>query len=85
MSKKYIKHEEQEIKVILIGNIHVGKTSILNKTMGITFDENLLSTTAATFSTKTIKIDQTEYKVNIWDTMGKEILRAINKLFYQKS
>ena len=57
----------------------------LNKTMGITFDENLLSTTAATFSTKTIKIDQTEYKVNIWDTMGKEKFRAINKLFYRNS
>ena len=46
MSKKFINHEEQEIKAILLGNFHVGKTSILNKTMGITFDENLLSTTA---------------------------------------
>ena len=35
MSKKSLKHEELEIKVILVGNIHVGKTSILNKTMGI--------------------------------------------------
>ena len=85
MSKKSLKHEKQEIKVILVGNIHVGKTSIINKTMGYTFDENLLSTTAASFNTKTIKIDQTEYKVNIWDTMGKEILRAINKLFYLNS
>ena len=85
MSKKFIKHEEQEIKVILVGNIHVGKTSIINKTMGYTFDENLLSTTAASYVTKTIKIDQTEYKVNIWDTMGKEKFRAINKLFYRNS
>ena len=74
-----------EIKIILLGNSGVGKTSLINKVTGGEFSENEKSTEGASFSEKKIKIDKEEYLLNIWDTIGQEKFKQPTKLFYNNS
>ena len=45
-------NEEEEIKVILIGNTQVGKTSLINIAMGYGFNENEKGTSASYYRLK---------------------------------
>ena len=78
--------EEQEIKVILVGESGTGKTSLINIAMGMKFVEGAeLSTSAATFVTKIIKIGGKSYTLNLWDTIGQEKFRSLTKIFIKDS
>jgi small GTP-binding protein len=76
---------EESIKVVLIGESGVGKTSIIAQfTKGI-FNQDVMSTNGATFSTKKkdFKDAKKTLSFEIWDTAGQEKYRSINKIFYQ--
>lgn len=81
------KNETNEIKVILLGDTGVGKTSIILRYSTNKFEENCLSTIGSNFTKKTLKSeeDKNEYILNIWDTSGQEKYRAVTKLFVQDS
>ena len=72
---------EEEIKVILIGESGTGKTSLINATMGLKFKEHLESTTTNSFSSKKVTINNKEYILNLWDTIGQEKFRSLTKIF----
>ena len=76
---------EDEVKVILIGEVKVGKTNLINIAMGGTFNENEESTGASTFSLKTIPVMGKDYTIKLWDTIGQEKLRNLTQLFYNNS
>ena len=76
---------EDEIKVILVGESGTGKTSLINATMGLQFQEHMESTTTNNFSSKTIKINSKEYTLNLWDTIGQEKFRSLTKIFIKDS
>ena len=83
-----IKNEDEyiaEIKVILIGNGGVGKTNLINISVGKGFNEEEKSTTANSFLSKTILIDNKKYRLNLWDTIGQERLRQLTKIFFKNS
>ena len=76
---------DNEIKVILVGESGTGKTSLINATMGLKFQEHLDTTSTNNFSSKTIKINNTEYTLNLWDTIGQEKFRSLTKIFIKDS
>ena len=76
---------DEEIKVILIGESGTGKTSLINATMGLKFKESLESTTTNSFSSKTVTINNKEYILNLWDTIGQEKFRSLTKIFIKDS
>ena len=76
---------EEEIKVILIGESGTGKTSLINATMGLKFKEHLESTTTNSFSSKKVTINNKEYILNLWDTIGQEKFRSLTKIFIKDS
>jgi Ras-related protein Rab-6A len=76
---------DEEIKVILIGESGTGKTSLINATMGLKFKEHLESTTTNSFSSKTVTINNKEYVLNLWDTIGQEKFRSLTKIFIKDS
>ena len=78
-------YNDKNIKAILIGNAGVGKTNLINITIGKEFNENQASTLGQTFSKKKIEIDGNVYNIDLWDTIGQESLKSINKLFYKNS
>ena len=75
--------EEDGIKVILIGNAGVGKTNLINVTMGYGFTENEKSTGASSYSLKKIIINDKTYKIALWDTIGQEQYKQLTKIFFK--
>ena len=79
--------EEKEVKtckVVLIGDSGVGKTSITSFYIYEKFDNEITSTTAASFVTKNVRFDEYNgsIKFEIWDTAGQEMYRSLAKFFY---
>ena len=76
--------EFQIIKVVLIGESSVGKTSIICQFMDKIFQEDLQSTVGGTFNSKLIKCSTNKtLKLEIWDTAGQERYRCVTKMFYK--
>ena len=77
--------EIPEIKVILLGETAVGKTSIIKRYNEDEFDMDLPSSMTMSYVDKTIEINEKKYKLIIWDTIGQEAYRSISKLFLNDS
>ena len=75
--------EPEGIKITLIGNSGVGKTSIINQYIDQTFDEANAATIGAKYSEKVITKNNKEYELNIWDTAGQEKFHSVGKHFYK--
>ena len=73
------------IKIILLGDTGVGKSSIIKRYYENTFDELLTTTFVSSYLEKTIKIKGQKAKLEIWDTAGQEEFRSITKLFVKNS
>ena len=78
--------EAQTCKVVLLGESGVGKTCIIARFINNTFEENLISTTGASYAGKTMTFDEyggKSIKFEIWDTAGQEKYRSLTKIFYK--
>lgn len=63
---------ECRLRVVLIGNSGVGKSSFLTKFVDNAFDVTLIKTIGIDFKTKTIHVDGKTVKLHVWDTAGQE-------------
>lgn len=73
-------------KVVLLGESGVGKTCIIARFINNTFEDNIMSTTGASYAGKTMSFDEfngQSIKFEIWDTAGQEKYRALTKIFYK--
>ena len=77
--------EENLFKVILLGEIMVGKTNLINILTGGKFNENETATSSSTSAMKDLLVKGDKYTIQIWDTIGQEKLRNLTKLFYNNS
>ena len=74
------------LKVVLLGDSGVGKTSIIAQFIDQSFQEDIQTSTGGTFSSKTFTYDNGKIlKLEIWDTAGQERYRSLTKLFYKDS
>ena len=74
------------IKVILVGESLVGKTSLIKQYIQKEFLEDNVITTSADKITKTIETkNNTKYILEIWDTAGNKEYKATNKIFMRNS
>ena len=80
-----INEEDENIKVILIGDAGVGKTNLINVSSGGQFNENEASSLSASYLKKQITIDGVKYTISLWDTIGQEKLRSLSKIFFKNS
>ena len=77
--------DKETIKVILIGNEGVGKTNLINVASGRGFNENEKSSLTASYLKKLITLNDKNYIISLWDTIGQEKLRTLSKLFFKNS
>ena len=73
----------KEVKIILLGDVGVGKTSIISRYDKNIFSEKNISTLSSSFITEQVKKGDITYNLNIWDTSGQEKYRSVTKLFVQ--
>jgi small GTP-binding protein len=78
---------EQDItlKILLIGDTYVGKTSLLLQYIDRECPENHMATIGVEFRDKIIQIDNKKVKLQVWDTSGQERYRSITKNFYRNA
>jgi len=71
------------LKVIILGDSGVGKTSLMNKFVNDKFSKQYKATIGADFLTKEILIDDKLVTMQIWDTAGQERFQSLGVAFYR--
>ena len=79
------KEIQNNIKVILLGEAGVGKTSIILRYIQNKFNPSQTSTFGATYLIKDIERGNNKYKLYVWDTTGQEKYHSVTKLFVQNA
>ncbi|XP_067870229.1 ras-related protein Rab-18a isoform X1 [Heterodontus francisci] len=71
------------LKILIIGESGVGKSSLLLRFTDDTFDPELAATIGVDFKVKTIAVDGNKAKLAIWDTAGQERFRTLTPSYYR--
>ena len=73
---------EQKLKILLVGDSSVGKSSLLLRYADDKFDPSFITTVGIDFKIKTILCRGKPLKVQIWDTAGQERFRTITNCLF---
>lgn len=71
------------LKVIILGDSGVGKTSLMNQYVNKKFTAQYKATIGADFLTKEVMIDDRHVTMQIWDTAGQERFQSLGVAFYR--
>eukprot|EP00942_MAST-04A_sp_MAST-4A-sp1_P000550 g550.t1 len=74
---------DETVKILLIGESSVGKSSLLIRFAEDSFSPELLSTVGIDYKIKTLEIKDKRVKMEIWDTAGQERFRTITTAYYR--
>ena len=78
--------DQNHIKVVLLGEVGVGKTSIIKQFAYQEFENESLTSTYSSFVTKKMEFkDYGTITFDIWDTAGQEKYRSITSVFYKNA
>jgi len=71
------------LKLLIIGESGVGKSSLLLRFTDDSFDPDQAATIGVDFKVKTITINGDKVKLAIWDTAGQERFRTLTPSYYR--
>merc|ERR1712021_83617 len=71
------------LKVIILGDSSVGKTSLMNQYVNRKFNTQYKATIGADFLTKEVSIPERVVTMQIWDTAGQERFQSLGVAFYR--
>merc|ERR1712054_249038 len=71
------------LKVIILGDSSVGKTSLMNQYVNKKFNTQYKATIGADFLTKEVSIPERVVTMQIWDTAGQERFQSLGVAFYR--
>ncbi len=77
--------DEKPIKVVILGESGVGKTSIISQYINGVASPHSTPTIGASFVNKKIKVSDESYSVDIWDTAGQEVYRSLAPTYYRNA
>jgi len=77
--------ESVNIKLLLLGDSSVGKTTFLKKYIHNEFNPNYELTIGVDYSSKKLHINNKVINLQIWDTAGQEYFRSITKSYFRSS
>ena len=82
--KKKQNSKELEIKICLLGDVSVGKTSIASRFCKNSFNENYINTIGGAYQQQNIVLNNgAKIKLHIWDTSGQDRFRSMTNLYYR--
>ncbi|XP_044540573.1 ras-related protein Rab-36-like, partial [Gracilinanus agilis] len=70
-------------KVVLLGDVYVGKTSLINRFCKDVFDRDYKATIGVDFEMERFEIAGTPFSLQIWDTAGQEKFKCIASAYYR--
>jgi small GTP-binding protein len=73
------------IRLLLLGDSAVGKSSLLLRFCEGRFENNFVITIGVDFKTKNLNIDGKQHRVQVWDTAGQERFRTITPAYYRNA
>eukprot|EP00271_Cylindrocystis_brebissonii_P011579 TRINITY_DN29449_c0_g1_i1.p1 TRINITY_DN29449_c0_g1~~TRINITY_DN29449_c0_g1_i1.p1 ORF type:complete len:207 (-),score=44.33 TRINITY_DN29449_c0_g1_i1:1111-1731(-) len=71
------------LKVIILGDSGVGKTSLMNQYVNKKFSNQYKATIGADFLTKEVQVEDRLVTMQIWDTAGQERFQSLGVAFYR--
>ncbi|KAH9407746.1 Ras- protein Rab-7A [Tyrophagus putrescentiae] len=71
------------LKVIILGDSGVGKSSLMNQFVNRKFSNQYKATIGADFLTKEVIVDDRLVTMQIWDTAGQERFQSLGVAFYR--
>jgi len=73
----------REIKLCLLGDTAVGKSSLVLRFVSDRFEPHTTATIGASFMSKNFKTGDKSFKYQIWDTAGQEKYKALAPMYYR--
>jgi small GTP-binding protein len=73
------------VKVVLLGESSVGKTSLVTVAHGADYSSEQTPTIGACFVIRNFNVDGVDIKLHIWDTAGQERFRTLTPMYYRDS
>ncbi|KAL4223805.1 Ras-related protein Rab-34 [Mactra antiquata] len=70
-------------KAVLVGDVAVGKTSLVNRFCHDVFDRDYKATIGVDFEVEKFSILSTPFTLQIWDTAGQERFKSIASSYYR--
>lgn len=70
-------------KIVLLGDMSVGKTSICNRYYSGEYTGTHEATIGGCFFTKDVELESHICKFEIWDTAGQERYRSLAQMYYK--
>merc|ERR1712070_1069879 len=71
------------LKVIILGDSGVGKTSLMHQYVSKKFSNQYKATIGADFLTKEVQVEDRLVTMQIWDTAGQERFQSLGVAFYR--
>ncbi|KAG2006170.1 GTP-binding protein ypt7 [Coprinopsis cinerea AmutBmut pab1-1] len=71
------------LKVIILGDSGVGKTSLMNQYVNKRFSTQYKATIGADFLTKEVDTEERPVTMQLWDTAGQERFQSLGVAFYR--
>lgn len=70
-------------KVIVVGDVAVGKTCLINRFCKDTFDKNYKATIGVDFEMERFEVLGVPFSLQLWDTAGQERFKCIASTYYR--
>ena len=79
-----MENDSPTVKILLLGDSAVGKSSLLLRYTEGSYSDNFFSTIGIDFKFKDVKAENgRSYRLQIWDTAGQDRFRSITKNYYK--
>ena len=75
--------EDYKLKVVIVGDSGVGKSKLIKRFTTNEFLANSKATVGVEFLSKSYKINDKIFKIEMWDTAGQERYKSITSAYYK--